>query len=101
MLGEDQEIHHLEVSSECAGVLVAALAAEFEKLNAQDKGQQFIRPKRMQTAKTEQGEPMILMTLESGVELPLVFRAESLGVLISELEGLMRYVQSGSEIRWR
>lgn len=99
MLGEDQGIHHLEIGSECAGVFVAALAAEFEKLNVQDKEQQFIRPTGMQTARTEQGEPMILMTLEGGTELPLVFKPESLGVLISELQGLMR-VQPQSQIRW-
>lgn len=101
MLGEDQEIHRFEVSSECAGLLVAALAAELEKLNVQGKEQQFIRPTGMQTARTEQGEPMILMALEGGTELPLVFRPQSLGVLISELEGLMRSVQPGSQMRWR
>jgi hypothetical protein len=100
MLGEDQETHRFEVSAECAGVLVAALAAEFEKLKVRDKEQQFIRPRGMQTARTEQGEPMILMTLEGGAELPLVFKPESLGVLISELQGLMRAVQPGSQIRW-
>ena len=101
MLGEDQEIHRFEVSAECAGVLVAALAAEVEKLDAQGKQQQFIRPTGMQTAKTEQGEPMLLMTLKGGTELPLVFKPESLGVLISALEGLRKVVQPGSEVRWR
>lgn len=101
MLGEDQNIHRFEVSSECAGVLSAALAAEVEKLNVQEKEQQLIRPTGMQTARTEQGEPMILMTLNGGTELPLVFRTESLGALISELEGLMRSVRPGSQIRWR
>lgn len=100
MLGEDQENHRFEVSSECAAALVAALAAEAEKLGGQDKAQQFIRPTGMQTAKTEQGEPMILMSLEGGTELPLVFKPESLGVLIAELQGLMRTVQAGSEMRW-
>ena len=42
----------------------------------------------MQTAKTAEGEPVILMTLKGGVELPLVFKAESLSVLIAELQGL-------------
>ncbi len=101
MLGEDQNIHRFEVSSECAGVLVAALAAELEKLNVQDNEQQIIRPTGMQTGKTEQGEPMLFMTLKGGAELPLVFKPESLGVLISELEALMRSVQPGSQIRWR
>ena len=101
MLGEDQNIHHFDVSAECAGVLVAALAAEFEKLHGQDQAQQFIRPTAMQTARTEQGEPMLLMTLKGGTELPLVFRSESLGPLISELEKLMKSGQQESEIRWR
>jgi len=101
MLGEDQEIHRLDVSSDCAGVLVAALAAESEKLNAEGKDQQLIRPTAMQTGKTEEGEPVILMTLKGGVELPLVFKPESLGVLISELEGLMRSLEPGSQMRWR
>lgn len=100
MLGEDQAIHHLEVSPECAGVLAAALATESGKLTGENKDQQFIRPTGMQTARTEQGEPVILMTLKGGTELPLVFKAESLGVLISELEGLRRAVQPGSQVRW-
>lgn len=101
MLGEDQETHRFEVSAECAGTLVAALAAESEKLNVENKDQQFIRPTGMQTAKTAEGEPVILMTLKGGVELPLVFKPESLTVLIGELEGLMRSLQPGSQIRWR
>jgi len=103
MLGEDQEIHRLEVSAECAGALVAALAAETEKLGVHGQEQQFIRPTGMQTAMTDQREPMILMSLKGGVELPLVFKPESLDVLITELEGLRRHIQpgSGSQIRWR
>lgn len=100
MLGEDQEIHRFEVSPECAGVLVAALATESEKLNVENRDQQFIRPTAMQTARTEQGEPMILLSLASGAELPLVFKPESLSVLVSELEGLMNSVQP-SQVRWR
>jgi hypothetical protein len=101
MLGEDQEVHQIEVSAECAGALVAALAAESEKLSGPDKEQQFIRPTGMQTAKTAQGEPVILMYLKGGVELPLVFKPESITVLIAELEGLMGSVQPGSQMRWR
>ena len=41
------------------------------------------------------------MTLKGGVELPLVFKPESLGVLISELEGLRTVLQPGSQVRWR
>lgn len=100
MLGEDQNVHAFEVSAACAGALVAALAAETEKFNAQDQVQQAIRPTGMQTARTEDGDPMILMSLKGGVELPLVFKPESLGILISELQGLMRSVQPGSEVRW-
>jgi hypothetical protein len=103
MLGEDQAVHQVEVSSECAGALAAALAAELEKRNAQGKDQQFIRPTGMQTAVSDHGDPMIVMSLKGGVELPLVFKPESLDVLISELEGLRRHLQpgSGSQIRWR
>ena len=101
MLGDDQEVHQLEVSAQCAGALVAALAVESEKLNVENRDQQFIRPTGMQTARTADGEPVILMSLKGGVELPLVFKPESLSVLISELEGLMRSVQSGSQMRWR
>jgi hypothetical protein len=100
MLGDDEETHRFEVSSECAGALAAALAAELEKLNGAGKEQQFIRPTGMQTAKTEQGEPMILMSLKGGVELPLVFKPESLSAIISELQGLMGAVQTGSQVRW-
>lgn len=101
MLGEDQEVHAFEVSTECAGVLVAALAVESQKLNREGQDQQLIRPTGMQVATTDQGEPMVLMSLKSGVELPLVFKPESLGVLISQLQGLLRSVQPGSEVRWQ
>ena len=98
MLAEDQTTHAFEVSAECAGALVAALAAETEKL--QDKAQQFIRPTAIQAARTEHGEAIVLMTLQSGAELPLVFQAQGLTLLIAELEGLLRVVEPGSEIRW-
>jgi hypothetical protein len=100
MLGEDDQIHSFEVSTECAGALAAGLAAELEKTNARGNGQQFIRPKSLQTGKTAQGEPMLFMTLEGGTELPLVFKAESLGLLISELEKLRSILQPGDQIRW-
>jgi len=101
LLGEDQASHEVEVSTECAGVLAAALAAELEKRNAQGRDQQFIRPTGMQTAVSDHGDPMILISLKGGVELPLVFKPESLDVLISELEGLRRHIQPGSQVRWR
>ncbi len=101
LLGEDQQNHRFEVSGECAGLLAASLAAEVEKLGLDGKAQQLIRPKGMQTGRTDQGEPMVLMALEGGAELPLVFKPESLRVLISELEGLMQAVQPGSQMRWR
>ncbi len=103
MLGEDQEVHTFEVSSECAGVLVAALATESEKLNRENQDQQFIRPTGMQTAKTAQDEPVILLSLKGGVELPLVFKPETLGVLITELEKLKRIIEpsGGGQMRWR
>jgi hypothetical protein len=101
MLDEDREVHRFDVSAECAGVLVGALAAEAEKLNAEGRDQQFIRPTALQTARTEAGEPMILLTLASGVELPLVFKPESLGVLIAELESLRDGLQPPSQVRWQ
>ena len=101
MRAEDEENYQFEVSSGCAGALAAALAAEFEKLNAQDSEQQFIRPTAIQTAITDRGEPMILMTLNGGAELPLVFPSESLAGLISQLEGLRQNLPSGTEVRWQ
>jgi hypothetical protein len=100
MLGEDQQTHRLEVGSACAGVLVAALAAEMAKLDVESKDQQLIRPTKMQTGSTYEGEPMIILGLQGGMELPLVFKPESLGVLIAELEKLRGTVQSGSQVRW-
>jgi len=100
MVGEDHKTHRIEVSSECAGVLVAALAAEMAKLDEGANDQQLIRPTSMQTARTQNGEPMIILTLKGGAELPLVFKPESLSVLISELEKLRGHVQSGPEVRW-
>lgn len=99
MLDEDRNAQNIEVSSDCAGVLAAALAAALEKLGAGDRGQ-IMRPTGMQTAKTQDGEPMVLLSLKGGAELPLVFKPESLAVLISELQGLMRDVRPGSEVRW-
>lgn len=98
MLGDDQELHRIEVGPECAGVLASVLAAGSEKL--QDTERQLIRPTGMQTGKTAQDEPMLLMTLDGGAELPLVFRPEALGVLISELEKLRAILQPGSQVRW-
>ena len=100
LLGEDDAVHQLEVSAACAGVLAGALATASEQPNQENRDQQFIRPTGMQTAKTADGEPVVLMTLKGGVELPLVFKAESLGVLVSELQGLMRSIQGGSQFRW-
>ena len=102
MLGEDEEVHNFDVSADCAGVLVSALAAEVEKLEGRDKEAQLIRPTGMQTGKTDQGEPILFMTLKGGAELPLVFKREVLDVLISELEKLKGVLAgSGSEVRWR
>lgn len=101
MLGEDQQPHRLEVGFECAGVLAAALGAELARLGGDGKDQQLIRPTGMQIANTHDGEPMIILSLEGGVELPLVFKPESMGVLIAQLEKLMAHLQSGSQIRWR
>lgn len=101
MLGDDQKTHAFEVSSECAGMLAAALGAELAKLDANGVDQQLIRPVSMQTGSTHEGEPMIILTIRGGMELPLVFKPESLGVLIAELEKLRGQVQSGSEVRWR
>jgi hypothetical protein len=101
MLAEDEEVHRFEVSSECAGALVAALAAESQKLNAEGNDQQFIRPTGMQIGKTDQDEPVILFSLQGGTELPLVFKPEAMGKLVSALEGLMGTLQPGGQIRWR
>jgi hypothetical protein len=101
MLGEDQEIHRLEVSADCAGVLAGALASEMEKLDGPRKQQQLVRPTGMQTGKTEQGEPILFMTFQGGTELPLVFKREALGVLISELEKLKGVLGATSEVRWQ
>lgn len=101
MLGEDQEVHRFEVSADCAGVLVGALAVEVQKLEGRDKVQQLVRPTGMQTGKTEQDEPILFMSFQGGAELPLVFKREVLDVLISELEKLKRVLGPGSEVRWR
>jgi hypothetical protein len=101
MLGEDREPHRFEVSFECAGALAAALAAELAKLGVEGKDQQLIRPTGIQIASTHEGEPMIIFTLPGGTELPLVFKPESMSVLISHLEKLMGHIQSGSQVRWR
>lgn len=101
MLGEDDGIHILEVSTECAGVLVAGLATELEKITADTIDQQCVRPKGLQTGKTERGEPLLFLTLEGGVELPLVFKPEALPVLISELQGLSSILGQGAQFRWQ
>ena len=101
MLGEDDSTQSFEVGKECAATLVAALASELEKLNAQGIDQQFIRPKGLQTGKTGRGEPMLFMTLEGGVELPIVFQPEALPLLIFELEGLRSILEGGSQVRWQ
>ena len=101
MLGEDDEIDVIEVGTECAGVLVAGLATELEKITADTIDQQCVRPKGLQTGKTEKGEPLLFLTLEGGVELPLVFKPEALPVLISELQGLSSILGQGAQFRWQ
>lgn len=98
MVGEDEAVHSFDVGAECAGVLAAVLAAGSEKL--QNKEAQFIRPAGMQTGKTAQDEPMLMITLDGGAELPLVFPAPALGTLISELEKLRSMLEPGSQVRW-
>lgn len=98
LVGEDEQVHGFDVGAECAGVLAAVLAAGSQKL--QDQHKQFIRPTGMQTGKTHENEPMLLMVLDGGVELPLVFKPEVLGVLISELEKLRSILEPGSQVRW-
>jgi hypothetical protein len=100
MLGEDDSTQSFELGKECAASVAGALASELEKLNSEGIEQQFIRPKGLQTGKTARGEPVLFMTLEGGVELPLVFKAEALPVLISELEKLRAVLQPGSDVRW-
>ena len=100
MLGDDDATHRIELGRECAGILAAALASELEKGTAMPGEQQFIRPTGLQTGKTELGEPVLLMTLQGGVELPLVFQAEVLGALISELQKLKAILEPGSDVRW-
>lgn len=102
MLGEDQELHQFDLSAECAGVLVGALAVEVEKLAGRGQEAQLVRPTGMQTGKTDQGEPILFMTFKGGAELPLVFKREVLDVLISELEKLKGVLGgTGAEVRWR
>ena len=100
MLGEDDSTQSVALGKECAASVAGAVASELEKMNAQGIEQQFIRPKGLQTGKTERGEPVLFMTLDGGVELPLVFQPEVLGVLISELEKLRGVLQPGSDVRW-
>jgi hypothetical protein len=98
MVGEDEQVHSFDVGAECAGVLAAVLAAGSEKL--QNAETQFIRPTGLQTGKTAQDEPLLMITLDGGAELPLVFPAKALGTLISELEKLRSIIEPGTEVRW-
>ncbi len=100
LLGEDHKTHRIEVNPECAGALAAALGAEIAKLGLDGKDQQLIRPKSMQTGKTYDGEPMIILTLQGGMELPLVFRPAGLDLLAAEIDKLRGEAPQGSEIRW-
>ncbi|MGX7894616.1 hypothetical protein [Tsuneonella sp. HG222] len=101
MLGDDDAIHTIAVSTQCAAALVAALAAETAKLSGDEAERQLIRPSGMQTGKTTDGEPILFMSLKGGAELPLVFKAEALSVLIAELEKLRLVLQPGSgQVRW-
>src|SRR5690606_18103289 len=101
MRGEDEALHRIEVGLECAPVLASALVAELEKIGGQDREAQLIRPVGMQTGKTEQNEPMLFMRLQGGAELPLVFKRESLDVLISELQKLKSLIEPGGQVLWR
>ena len=100
MLGEDDSTQSFQFGKECAASVAGALASEMEKSGVQGMEQQFIRPKGLQTGKTARNEPVLFMTLEGGVELPLVFQPEALPVLIAELEKLKGVLQPGSDVRW-
>jgi hypothetical protein len=100
LIGEDEQAHAFDVAPECAGVLASVLAAGREKLDP-DNQAQFIRPTGMQTGKTAQNEPLLMISLDGGAELPLVFPAQALGALISELEKLRDVIQPGTQIRWQ
>lgn len=101
MVGDDQQEHKIDIGAECVGVVGAALTGESQRFDSQDNPEQLLRPVAMQTARTEAGEPMILLGLAGGAELPLVFKPESLGVLVAELQKLMGAVQPDSQIRWQ
>lgn len=100
MLDEDGEAQSIALSKECVAIVAAALASELEKLNGQGIEQQLIRPTGLQTGKTERGDPLLFVTLEGGVELPLVFQPHVLDPLISELEKLKGILQPGANVRW-
>ena len=100
LLGEDDAVHRVEVGAECATAVVAALGVEVAKFAGRGNPQQLIRPTGLQTGRTDQGEPMIILSLKNDVELPLVFKPESLDVLISQLQGLKGAVQPGADVRW-
>ena len=44
---------------------------------------------------------MLFMHLQGGAELPLVFKRESLDVLISELQKLKSLIEPGGQVLWR
>ena len=100
MLGEDDSTQSFQLGKECAASAAGALASELAKSGAEGIEQQFIRPKGLQTGKTGRNEPVLFMTLEGGVELPLVFQPEALPLLIAELEKLRGVLQPGSDVRW-
>ena len=90
MRADDGKNYRFEIDSGCVAVLVAALAAEMGKLSGPQQGEQAIVVTGFQTALNDRGEPMVLVTLESGGILPLVFHSTDLRTLIGDLEALDR-----------
>ena len=94
MLGDDQVRYNLDFSQKCVALLVTALAAELGKLPIV-VGEQFIVAKSLATGVSNEGAPMLILTLEGGAKLPLVVQGGDLNELIVALQALTSSIAPG------
>lgn len=93
--GVDGKSYEVEFSANCAPLAIAALAAELGKLVSilpEDKRpeMQSIVCKALQTAMRDDGALTLMLTLESGAELPLVFQREDLASIAAQFSDLAK-----------
>jgi len=103
-LGTDQKKYAVELSAHCAGLTIAAASAHLgEVLSTLPPDQQPpVQPVAVAGVRTEMrdnGNPGLMVVLESGAELPLEFQREDLIRLSSLFAEMAAYAAPGQGMK--